>query len=226
MPHPFEPLQVHVEGKSDLYTLVNLLQRNGVEPLAQRIHFTSPNPESGVEALLATIPQQIQNSAGRTVGFVVDANGDLIGRWSAVRNRLAGEGVDSPKTPPPSGFIGLSETWKTRVGVWLMPDNRSAGNLEHFLLSLVPTTQTLYQFAEQCTDQARSDHGAGFSESDQLKAMLACWLAWQENPGRPYGTAIHNHYLGCDSPVALEFVAWFRTLFALDLPATPTLPPP
>ncbi len=48
------------------------------------------------------------------------------------------------------------------------------------------------------------------------KAVLHAWLAWQNNPGRPYGTAIKSGYLRHDSAAARRFVAWFRQLFVLE----------
>ena len=57
--------------------------------------------------------------------------------------------------------------------------------------------------------------GALFSEPDKMKAILHAWLAWQEEPGCPYGTAIRAKYFGDDSPAATKFVAWFRRLFEI-----------
>jgi hypothetical protein len=55
----------------------------------------------------------------------------------AVRERLARVDVQAPPEPLPSGFIGTSNTFKSRVGVWLMPDNQHDGKLEHFLRTLI-----------------------------------------------------------------------------------------
>ena len=48
---------------------------------------------------------------------------------------------------------------------------------------------------------------------NELKAVLHAWLAWQQRPGRPYGTAITARYIGHDSPAALRFVEWFQRVF-------------
>ena len=50
------------------------------------------------------------------------------------------------------------------------------------------------------------------------KALIHTWLAWQQNPGRPMGTAIKAGYLQHDAPIALAFVAWLRRLF--EIPPT------
>ena len=45
------------------------------------------------------------------------------------------------------------------------------------------------------------------------------WLAWQENPGRPYGTAITARFLDAEAPQADVLVAWINYLF---YPTEPT----
>jgi hypothetical protein len=47
-----------------------------------------------------------------------------------------------------------------------------------------------------------------------IKARIHTWLAWQENPGLPFGTAITARYFGADSQEALKFVNWFNLLFS------------
>ena len=37
---------------------------------------------------------------------------------------------------PKAGFVGESVSYRTRVGVWLTPDNEREGTLEHFLETL------------------------------------------------------------------------------------------
>ena len=57
--------------------------------------------------------------------------------------------------------------------------------------------------------------GARFREIDTAKANLHAWLAWQKNPGRPYGVAVRSEYFGHDSPEARAFVGWFRPFVSL-----------
>lgn len=55
--------------------------------------------------------------------------------------------------------------------------------------------------------------GAPLSPKDRLKGVLHAWLAWQEQPGMPFGTGITTRAFQADSPEALTFVGWFRRLF-------------
>ncbi len=112
--------------------------------------------------------------------------------------------------------MGESQTYRTRVGVWLMPDNQQEGTLEDFLRTLVKEANPLLPHARESTTQAKSRHGANYRNVDEKKAVLHAWLAWQSEPGLPYGTAIRAQYFRPDSPVAERFVAWFRRVFELE----------
>jgi len=48
---------------------------------------------------------------------------------------------------------------------------------------------------------------------DRGKSTLHTWLAWQETPGLPFGTALRAEFFRHDTEDALRFVAWFRRLF-------------
>lgn len=96
-----------------------------------------------------------------------------------------------------------------------MPDCRTdEGTLEYLLKTLVARGDPLWPHAEAYTDEATA-RGARFSETDRRKAITHCWLAWQEKPGLPFGTAITARYLNHDSPEALAFLAWLGRLYSI-----------
>jgi hypothetical protein len=94
----------------------------------------------------------------------------------------------------------------------MMPNNQTAGVLEDFLQRLIPAGDTCWQHADTSTRQAR-DLGAALRENDHAKGAIHTWLAWQDPPGQPFGTALNARIFHHDSPEALEFVAWFKRLF-------------
>ena len=57
--------------------------------------------------------------------------------------------------------------------------------------------------------------GARFGSTATRKAILHTWLAWQKEPGRPYGVAIKARYFGATSAAADQFVAWFERVFGV-----------
>ena len=52
-------------------------------------------------------------------------------------------------------------------------------------------------------------------DPDVIKAEVHSWLAWQGEPGKPYGQAMMARYFQHDAAVAARFVAWFRRLYGL-----------
>jgi len=208
---------IYVEGDTDKHTIIHLLARHGIVldkdlgPVVVKQGQLVQNDQGVLDAMATAV----RASTNRSVGFVVDANGAVAHRWRAICNRLKGIDLALPAGAPADGFIGDSMQLKTRVGVWIMPDNiTDAGNLEGLVSTLVPENDTLISHAGQATDQAIG-LGAGFPSQDRAKAFLHCWLAWQKEPGMSFGLALKAHYFRHDSEVALRFVQWFIRLFEL-----------
>ena len=211
--------ELHVEGTDDVHVVKHLLFRHGIDcPIKGHPEADiSPNvPEirkaGNKDAVLAAIGTAVPVSNGRSIGFVLDADIEPQDRWRSVCGRLQGFGLELPDEIPPGGFVDDVAEFGARVGVWLMPDNQRTGALEHFLQDLVDDNDALHPLAETSTAEAK-DNGATFPELDRRKAVLHTWLAWQEEPGLPYGTAITARYFRHDSPAALAFVDWYRRVF-------------
>lgn len=206
--------ELKVEGRNDLCTIAELLNRHGID-MSQAKRPINITAAGSLESLLDGMRVAVRAATNRPVGFVVDADVKLSDRWNAVRDRLISEGVDVPKDCPVDGFIGQRQGYTSRVGVWVMPDcSTDDGKLEHFLNTLVPSDDRLIGHAEQSTDEA-IQLGAIFTSNDRIKAVIHTWLAWQKEPGRPFGTAICAEFFRHDSEVANRFVSWMRRLFDL-----------
>ena len=208
---------LRVEGKDDEHVVWHLLLRHGIDCEHIPVAIKSPDSSghqiaSGIDALLEGMPTEVRSGTGRSVGFVLDADEDAGDRWNAVRDRLKGVGLTLPHRIPQEGFVGEASTFQARVGVWLMPDNQRSGALEEFLQDLVHSNDPLMPIAERSTHEAK-EQGARFPDTAQLRAALHAWLAWQERPGVPYGTAIRARYFSDDSAAAIAFVEWFKRVF-------------
>lgn len=219
------PFRFFVEGADDFHAILNLLARHELsrETLPQEFPRFRPSgiedeyeDGQGKDAVLRAIETAVKANSNEPVGFVLDADDDIRARWESVAHRLQEVGVDVGTELDPDGFLGESSEYGTRVGVWLMPDNEQAGRLEDFLEGLVDPTNPLLPHAQEATNGAKA-LGAAFSDTKTSKAVLHTWLAWQQEPGRPYGIAIKSGYLQHDSEAAERFVAWFRQLFGLDV---------
>ena len=199
-----------VEGPDDKHVIGHLLMRRGLaEPSLPQCQ-----PTGGKDGVLKAMKTAIPAGTGNSLGFVLDANDHPGDRWRAVASRLRSVGVAAPDELPSGGFVGSSSEFGVRVGVWLMPDNRRIGALEDFLQDLIDASDVLLPHARESTARAKAK-GARFPDMDSKKALVHTWLAWQEEPGRPYGVAIKSRYLRDDSDAAERFVAWFGRVFGL-----------
>ena len=193
MARGMEPDGLYVESPNDQFSIIHLLKRHGVSfDVGHRsVNVNSQKNDRGV---LDSMAIAIKAGSGRTVGFVIDADDSLVNRWKQIADRLRPLGTDLPDLPPADGFIGESREYHVRVGVWIMPDNATdGGRLENMLETLVPNADPIYTHAQRATVEAK-EKGAKFSERDTIKAVLQAWLAWQEQPGHPYGIAIESKY--------------------------------
>ncbi len=204
-----------VEGSDDEHVIKHLLTRYLV-PRGQ-LPVPTSLPEfkvsGGKTQLLRSVKAGVSSSTGKSIGFVLDANASLQDCWRAISLRLGEIDMPVPRIISPQGFVADSSRYGARVGVWIMPDNQHEGKLEHFLHTLVQAGDVLFAHACEATETAKA-LGAKYKDID--KAKLHAWLAWQEEPGLPYGLAIKARYFRHDSAAAKGFVTWFCSLFGID----------
>lgn len=206
--------ELHVEGGDDIHTIIHLLRRHSVN-MDDGVRPIVIVPAKNVDQLLENVPRAIKAATSRPVGFVVDIDVPIMDRWAQVRNRLREAQVDAPDQCPPSGFIGRRRGYPSDVGVWLMPDcTTDRGKLEDLLTTLIPNDNKLWPHARTSTDEAKKI-GAAFGDADRDKASIHAWLAWQKEPGLPFGTAIKAKFFNDDSPQALAFLRWLKRLYGI-----------
>lgn len=209
MPPPRNaPHRLAVEGTDDKWSIVNLLAQHGTDwdhtPGLPFVHV-----HEGVSGLLKELPTALKSL--KRFAVVLDADDDLRTRWTQLVDRAREAAVTLPAAPDPDGtLVNLPDG--RRFGVWLMPDNNLPGKLEDFLKHLVPSGDTVWDHAGAATTEA-IERKATLREVDHIKGQLHAWLAWQAQPGVPFGTALTNHTLRHDAEIAMRFVRWFRAMF-------------
>jgi hypothetical protein len=52
-----------------------------------------------------------------------------------------------------------------------------------------------------------------FTEIKSQKAILHSWLAWQETPGLPFGTALRAGYFNKEKETIKPFLNWIEKTF-------------
>ena len=86
---------------------------------------------------------------------------------------------------------------------------------ETHLRHLVPADdEPIWKHATESVRHARTI-GAKCRDAHIEKANLHTWLAWQDEPGYPPGTALTMHILDPLGEGATPFVKWFRMLYEL-----------
>ena len=199
-----------VEGTDDKHVLKHICGNRGI-PLLDEVE-----SQDGVENLIESLGVRLTLSEeGDVIGVVIDADTEISDRWQSIRGRITGVGYQNvPDQPDPDGTIldPPARTLLPRLDVWIMPNNRTSGILEDFLRFLVPQPNILFDHAK--TSVAAIPEGERrFKPLDEPKAVIHTWLAWQEEPGRPFGTAISACFLDPSVTEVDVLAAWLKRLF-------------
>lgn len=200
-----------VEGPDDEHVVKHICGERQLGKI-ETIH-----PYGGNNPLLEGIGARLKESDITALGIILDADTDLQARWQAISARLNLAGYRNiPEAPSAVGTVveAPADALLPRVGIWLMPDNQVPGILEDFLRFLVPEGDPLFTHVEQSLESIPPGL-CRFNDLKKPKARIHTWLAWQEEPGKPFGQAISARYLDPKLPAADTFAAWLqRTFFA------------
>lgn len=203
------PRVLLVEGPDDKHVVIHLSERSGLTP-----NFTVVEKE-GKDSLLDAIEVEVDIPGRTALGIMLDANDDLDARWQAVTdrlNRLRKEDhfdlPDLPAQPEPGGTIIHV---RLRIGIWLMPDNRSTGELEDFVGNMIPSGDPVWPRAQAFIDGIPPDDRK-FAPGKVQRAKVHAWLATRESP-RPMGLSIRAGDLDANASNTTTFVNWLRELF-------------
>ena len=194
-----------VEGPDDQYVISH------IRDLCAPDRNFSLIPKYGVSKLVASIEAEVNVDGRGAVGIVLDRDTDMSSRWDAVRNRLRDAGFDPPRQPDSDGTIIPETDELPRVGVWLMPDNELPGELEDFVVRMIPGNDTVWPLSEDYIDGIPSEDRK-FTENKRQRAKVHAWLAAREDP-RQMGQAIRAGDLEVDGELCQKFVEWLRKLF-------------
>ena len=198
-----------VEGNDDLHVVAALCNKHNIKENFRIVDC------KGIENLLIGLPVRLKSSV-KTIGAVIDADADLNARWNSVCSILSALGRygDIPDECPAEGLIlePVSEG-DPKFGLWIMPDNRTSGMLEHFTTMLIPADDDLLPVVDETLSRLESNGMNRYSTVHHEKARIHTWLAWQESPGTPMGLAITKKYLTSQPSAYGAFTEWLKSLF-------------
>lgn len=207
-----------VEGRHDALVFTELLKKHNL---------VIANDENGQEKEIVIKEQggfenlkknlkQIIKTADNSLAIVVDADDKDIGdRWRSLTDRLKNAGYSAKNIPsaPLAKGTKIEDEKLPTIGIWIMPDNSSAGKIETFLKKIVADDKNdLWQFAEETIEKLPQTL---FKSKDKEKAHIHTYLAWQKSPGISMGTAIQMKCFLHNKPEAKNFVEWIKKVFDL-----------
>lgn len=139
----------------------------------------------------------------RAVAVVLDAETDASATFQSVRDALIAAGL-----PVPGASGGIAEG-SLKVGVFLVPDNQSAGKIETLCLESVRDDP-----AWSCLDvffSCVSERGGVMPENID-KARAQAFLATRANPALPVGLAAEEGYWRFDTAAFQSLVTFLRAV--------------
>ena len=201
-----------MEGQNDLHLVTHLCRRSNPS-LGSAFSFYNAQ---GVNGVLDRVRGYINRSGVSAVGFIVDADTDPINRWREVADRIiaANSEIQLPQSPDPNGTIIPEDPaiGSPRIGIWVMPDNVSTGELEDFVQQMIPAGDPVWPRAEDYIHGIPPD-ARKFDASQTTKNQVHAWLAARRRPGL-IGLAVRDGDLNVDADLTLRFLSWLSRLFA------------
>lgn len=204
-----------VEGADDRHSVIGLMKFHTNWPDERREWPVFVEVGGSVDEILATgyLTAEIKARSTKQIGVMLDADASASGRYQRIQQLCGALFPNLPEQMPAGGLV--VEYDEKRLGVWLMPDNLSEGDLEIFLRCMVPSEgESLWSHACESVKSAIS-MGAKCRESHLSKANMYTWLAWQDPPGQSPGIALTKRILDPRSKLAEPFVKWFKELYRL-----------
>ena len=173
----------------------------------------NPKSEGGYPRLKESIKFEFSSpNKCDFIGIVADANDNPKSRWQSICNELQKSNViNTPTEPVDKGAVFQGINAEQKIGIWLMPDNRSPGELEDFVKTMIPENDKIWERAEKYIEGIVKDKLSTSPLTKLTKAKVSAWLAAQEEPS-PMGVSIKKGDLIIDGPQCSEFIEWLSWL--------------
>ena len=200
-----------VEGQNDEHLVLHLCRQADPE-LGDKFEFRNAQGRMGVINSVRNLVNQPDLTG---VGFVLDGDESPQEHWRQVIERIvvAYPDLELPATPERSGTIIAEDpnVGNPRIGLWVMPDNQTAGELEDFVVQMIPESDPVWpQSQDYITGIPLADRK--FADNKITKSEVHAWLAARRFPGL-MGIAVREGDLTTDNPLCQRFLAWLNRLF-------------
>ncbi|MDX2130243.1 MAG: DUF3226 domain-containing protein [Chloroherpetonaceae bacterium] len=200
-----------VEGNDDLY-LTGELADQAALPDCFYIHVCDGYPK-----ILSNLETRLKAGTYQKLGVVLDADTNISKKWVRIKEILEKYGFVLEGWPNGKAYIESNKSKK--IGIWIMPDNNTEGELEDFFLGFIPKKDDLIRPINEALDRLEKEKLNRYTK--RTKALVLTWLAWQEESGMPMGKSIKNYPQLLDLSSANGYINWLKTLFEDEvLPAS------
>ena len=136
----------------------------------------------------------------------------MADRWKSLKEKLKKEGIEIPSSPTIGGtIIEPPSNQKPRTGIWIMPDNNSHGELEDFVIKMIPEDDGVWPLAESYIDRIPPE-SQKFKPNKIRRAKLYAWLSTRESPSR-MGPAVNKGDLDLGGKLTKQFADWLTNMF-------------
>ena len=214
-----------VEGQDDQHFIQQLWNKHYYQKQSKALFYTNQKPpfgildKKGAPSLISGITEEIDVPDREVLGILVDADNDFNEQWRKITGELQTATKHPqaiPKHPDPMGTIinnykvGAGKR-ELRIGIWIMPDNESPGELEDFAAKMVPEDDPVWPSSREYIANIPEENRK-FDSDKAPKAELFAWLATRKEPGR-MGAAIGADDLSLNNQPSKTFLKWLTALF-------------
>ena len=210
------PRLLLVEGANDLHVVKHIADASQLT-----VNFETRD-SNGYRHLLGQLKTEPLVTEREVLGIVVDADDYPERRWDAVLGQLSRHGFDVPPVPDKNGTIIAGSDTHPSIGIWMMPNNSSPGELEDFVADMIPNDDPIWPRSEAYIDNIPREHRK--FKGKIVRAKVLSWIATREDPGF-MGQAIARGDLNTNAPLCQAFIAWLNRLFT-DSDPMPVAPSP
>jgi len=211
-----------VEGYYDFLFYTSLfkeLSLRGIDIIQPKDFSPSFNGKGNAVNMLNDLIWQLYDGRAKRIGIIIDADFDYISNqgfhntFHQVCEKVKDHGYE-PFTQPCNyhkGIILKSSKGLPEVAVWIMPDNSHVGYLEFLLLDSINSERV--QCLKEAENICKNLENFKFPEHHKRKAILAIFMAMQENPGRNITHLIEKKYLDFEKATMKNLITFVKTYY-------------
>lgn len=158
-----------------------------------------------------------EDSSIKKIAIIIDSdiegenNGGFKSTIELIKNKTQ-EYEYSGKHEYKNGGIEIphSDRRMNPLKIWIMPNNKDDGTVENWIKNkIIDTEKDIFSHACKVVAELKDKK---FSQNAVVKAEIATWLAWQNQPGRTVGYTLKegNELIDVNNSEFKSFINWLK----------------